>query len=166
VRIKIPGFAGATGGDTIASEATMPCVSGLPLIVVGVACDVGGVCDPDVVVVLVLVVGDLESASGVMVDWEEDREKVLARGARWVSLSSASCQPFHTLRVVSFNLDVGCTYSSSVSKTSWHISPACSCRFGMEYSKSLTACDGGLHSPVPSVKNRIPQRMPEAACIP
>ena len=32
--------------------------------------------------VLVVVVGDFESASGVMVDWEEDRENVLARGAR------------------------------------------------------------------------------------
>lgn len=29
-----------------------------------------------------------ESDSGTMVDWEEEREKVLARGARWVSLSS------------------------------------------------------------------------------
>lgn len=33
-------------------------------------------------------VGDLAGASGVMVDWEDEREKVLARGARWVSLSS------------------------------------------------------------------------------
>ena len=33
-------------------------------------------------VVVVVVVGDFESASGVMVDWEEDREKVLASGAR------------------------------------------------------------------------------------
>lgn len=32
------------------------------------------------------------AASGVMVDWEEEREKVLARGARWVSLSSAYSQ--------------------------------------------------------------------------
>lgn len=33
-------------------------------------------------------VGDFAGASGVMVDWEDEREKVLARGARWVSLSS------------------------------------------------------------------------------
>lgn len=32
-------------------------------------------------------VGDFAGASGVMVDWEDEREKVLARGARWVSLS-------------------------------------------------------------------------------
>ena len=35
------------------------------------------------------VVGDF--VSGTMVDWEDEREKVLARGARWVSLSSALC---------------------------------------------------------------------------
>ena len=62
----------------------MPCVSALPLLVVEAAWEVGGVCVPEVEVV----VGDLESDSGVMVDWEEEREKVLARGARWVSLSS------------------------------------------------------------------------------
>lgn len=32
--------------------------------------------------------GDFAGASVVMVDWEEDRENVLARGARCVSLSS------------------------------------------------------------------------------
>lgn len=37
-------------------------------------------------------VGDLAGASGVMVDCEEEREKVLARGARWVSLSSTRSQ--------------------------------------------------------------------------
>lgn len=37
-------------------------------------------------------VGDLAGASGTMVDCEEEREKVLARGARWVSLSSVYCQ--------------------------------------------------------------------------
>jgi hypothetical protein len=53
----------------------MPCVSAAePLLLVGAG--TGGV------------EGDLESESGVMVDWEEEREKVLARGARWVSLSS------------------------------------------------------------------------------
>lgn len=66
VRIRIPGFAGATGGDIMFSEAAMPCGSGLPLLVVGTACDVGGVWVPEVVVVVG--VGDLDSASGVMVD--------------------------------------------------------------------------------------------------
>lgn len=32
--------------------------------------------------------GDLAGASAVMVDWEEEREKVFARGARCVSFSS------------------------------------------------------------------------------
>jgi hypothetical protein len=54
-----------------------------------------------------VVVGDLESDSGVMVDWEEEREKVLARGARWVSLSSMQCQPSYTLLVPFFNYNMG-----------------------------------------------------------
>ena len=153
MRIKIPGFAGATGGDTIDSEATIPCVSGLPLIVVVVVCDVGGVWVPGVVVVVV--VGDLESASGTMVDWEVDREKVLARGARWVSFSSTSRQLIHTPRVTCFDLDIGYAYSSSNSKTSWYISPACFCRVGTGYVKSLMVCDGNLHTPLPLVKNRL-----------
>lgn len=63
----------------------MPCVSDPLLALVG-ACVIGGVLRPEVV-------GDFVSASGVMVDWEEEREKVLARGARWVSLSSGkACQ--------------------------------------------------------------------------
>jgi hypothetical protein len=87
VRIRIPGLAGATGGDIMFSEAAMPWMSGFPLLVVDAACDVGGVWAPAEVEVVV-VVGDLESDSGVMVDVEEEREKVLARGARCVSFSS------------------------------------------------------------------------------
>ena len=45
-----------------------------------------GVCDPEAV-------GD--DLSGVIVDVEDEREKVFARGARWVSLSSIACQPSH-----------------------------------------------------------------------
>ena len=40
-------------------------------------------------------VGDFAGASGVMVDWEDEREKVLARGARWVSLSSEQDGQFY-----------------------------------------------------------------------
>ena len=73
----MPDLAGATGGETMDSEAAMPCESE-PLAEVGVGA--GEVC---------IVVGDLEvSDSGTMVDWDEEREKVLARGARCVSLSS------------------------------------------------------------------------------
>lgn len=36
--------------------------------------------------------GDLAGASVVMVDWDEEREKVLARGARCVSFNSVLCQ--------------------------------------------------------------------------
>lgn len=36
--------------------------------------------------------GDFAPVS-VMVDWEEEREKVLARGARCVSFNSVVCQP-------------------------------------------------------------------------
>ena len=110
MRIRIPGLAGATGGDIMFSEAAMPWVSGLPLLVVGAACEIGGVCAPAEVVVAV---GDLASDSGVIVDVEEEREKVLASGARCVSfsstlrqsypharsgLSSNSCVCKHTLR--------------------------------------------------------------------
>lgn len=66
----------------MASDAAMFCVSA-PLLVG--AAEVTGVCVPEEV-------GDLAGASGVMVDWEEEREKVLARGARWVSFSSISRQ--------------------------------------------------------------------------
>jgi hypothetical protein len=78
VRIKIPDLAGATGGDTIASEAAMPCMSAPLLLLVGAG--TGGVLSPDAV-------GE-DLSSAVMVDCEEEREKVLARGARCVSLSS------------------------------------------------------------------------------
>ena len=81
MRIRIPGLAGATGGETIASDAAMFCASD-PLLVGAGA--VIGVCVPEDV-------GDLAGASGVMVDCEEEREKVFARGARWVSLSSVIC---------------------------------------------------------------------------
>ena len=36
--------------------------------------------------------GDFAGASAVMVDWEEEREKVFASGARCVSFNSAVCQ--------------------------------------------------------------------------
>ena len=71
----------------------MPWVSGLPLLVVGAACEIGGVWAPAAAVVVV--VGDLVSESGVMVDVEEAREKVLASGARCVSFSSTLRQPCH-----------------------------------------------------------------------
>ena len=56
----------------------MPCVSA-PLLLVGGRGT--GVCVPETV-------GDFWAESVAMVDWEEVREKVLARGPRWVSLSS------------------------------------------------------------------------------
>ena len=138
----------------MASEATMPFVSGLPLLVVGVACDVGGVWDPEVVVV----VGDLESASGVMVDWEEDREKVLARGARWVSLSSISCQPsihsewplpiliqgVRTLRQFPRHLGIYFQLLSFVAV--------------FAFRESLCGCDGDPHARLSSVKIRLLQQ--------
>lgn len=70
----MPDLAGATGGETIASEAAMPCVSAPLLLLVG-GCGRGGVLRPEEV-------GDLDSPSLVMVDWEEERENVFARGAR------------------------------------------------------------------------------------
>lgn len=76
VKIRIPGRAAATGGEIICSDAAIFCVSA-PLLLGGGT----GVLVPEVV-------GDLAGASGVMVDWEDEREKVLARGARCVSLSS------------------------------------------------------------------------------
>ena len=60
----------------------------LPLLGVGGVAVVEGVCVPEGVVDER---GDLAGASGVMVDCDEEREKVLARGARCVSLSSAIC---------------------------------------------------------------------------
>ena len=61
----------------------MFCVS-LPLLLVlcwrlEVGAGVEGVVEPE---------GDFAGASVVMVDWEEEREKVLARGARCVSFNS------------------------------------------------------------------------------
>jgi len=64
------------------SDAAMPCVSA-PLLLAAVVVWLRGVCVPGVVDAD----GDLAGVSA-MVDWEEDREKVLARGARCVSLSS------------------------------------------------------------------------------
>ena len=64
------------------SEAMMPCVSA-PLLG-GAGCWVISLAKPEWV-------GDFSGASGTMVDWEEVREKVLARGARCVSLSSRFC---------------------------------------------------------------------------
>ena len=81
--MRIPGLAGATGGEIMVSEAAMPWTSA-PLLGAGVGC--GGVEVGAVAVTVAL--GDLAGSSEVMVDWEEEREKVLARGARWVSLSS------------------------------------------------------------------------------
>ena len=91
MRIRIPGFAGATGGDIIFSDAEIPCGSAFPLLVAGAVWDVGGVWVPEIVPV----VGELVSLSGVMVDVEEEREKVFARGARCVSLSSIERQYVH-----------------------------------------------------------------------
>jgi hypothetical protein len=61
----------------------MFCVS-LPLLLVlcwrfEVGAGMEGVVEPE---------GDFAGASVVMVDWEEEREKVLARGARCVSFNS------------------------------------------------------------------------------
>lgn len=82
--IRIPGLTGAGGGDINASEAAMFCASEPLLDGARVedwesGVERPGVVEPD---------GDLAGASGVMVDCEEEREKVLARGARCVSLSS------------------------------------------------------------------------------
>lgn len=74
------------------SEAAMPCVSAFPLLVVGAALDGGGVWATEAVDV---VVGDLDSSLGVIVDVEEERENVLASGARCVSFSSTLRQPCH-----------------------------------------------------------------------
>jgi len=64
------------------SDAAMPCTSA-PLPVGGVELWLSGVRLPGVVEAE----GDFAGAS-LMADWEEEREKVLARGARCVSLSS------------------------------------------------------------------------------
>lgn len=77
--IRIPGLTGAGGGDINASEAAMFCASGARVEDWESGVERPGVVEPD---------GDLAGASGVMVDCEEEREKVLARGARCVSLSS------------------------------------------------------------------------------
>jgi len=85
VTIKIPGRTGPAGGEIKASEAAMFCASE-PLFDGAMVDDCeSGVEAPGVV----LPDGDLTGAS-VIVDWEEEREKVLARGARCVSLSSTS----------------------------------------------------------------------------
>lgn len=68
------------------SEAAMFCASA-PLLLGAVDTWETGVWVPGVVVV------DLAGASGGIVDCEEEREKVLARGARCVSFSSVyRCQ--------------------------------------------------------------------------
>lgn len=63
--------------------------------------------------------GDFSGASGVMVDWDEEREKVLARGARWVSLSSiyrqSSLLDMYIVHIPI--LAISKTYSSLVSTT-------------------------------------------------
>jgi hypothetical protein len=83
VKIKIPGLTSGAGGDIRASDAAMFCVS-LPLLLVlcwrfEVGAGMEGVVEPE---------GDFAGASVVMVDWEEEREKVLASGARCVSFNS------------------------------------------------------------------------------
>ena len=65
----------------------MFCVS-LPLLLVlcwrfEVGAGMDGVVEPE---------GDFAGASVVMVDWDEEREKVFASGARCVSFNSAVCQ--------------------------------------------------------------------------
>ncbi len=77
--MRIPDLAGATGGETMASEAAMPWLSA-PLLDVVVEAVVGGVDRPEEAAEAL--------SSETSVDWEEEREKVLARGARCVSLSS------------------------------------------------------------------------------
>ena len=83
VKIKIPGLTSGAGGEIRASDAAMFWVSFPLLLVLCCRFEVGvwmdGVVEPD---------GDFAGASAVMVDWEEDREKVLAKGARCVSFSS------------------------------------------------------------------------------
>jgi len=87
VTIKIPGLTGPAGGEINASEAAIFCASEALLDGARVDCDNGvevpGVVGPD---------DDLTGASGVMVDCEEEREKVLARGARCVSFNSVQHQ--------------------------------------------------------------------------
>jgi len=85
VKIKIPGLTSGAGGDIRASDAAMFCAS-LPLLLVlcwrfEVGAGMEGVVEPE---------GDFAGASVVMVDWEEDREKVLASGARCVSFNSVA----------------------------------------------------------------------------
>lgn len=87
VKIRIPGLTSGAGGDIRASDAAMFCVS-LPLLLVlcwrfEVGAGMEGVVEPE---------GDFAGASAVMVDWEEEREKVFASGARCVSFNSAVCQ--------------------------------------------------------------------------
>ena len=72
VSTRIPGLAEATGGDTKASEAAIFCVSEPFVLLAEVVC-VNGVDAPD---------DAFGGVSDVMVDCEEDLEKVLARGAR------------------------------------------------------------------------------------
>ena len=79
----MPGRAGATGGEIMVSDAAMPCVSE-PLLLAAVVLWLRGVDVPGVEVPE----GAFAEALSTMVDWEEEREKVLARGARCVSLSS------------------------------------------------------------------------------
>jgi hypothetical protein len=66
--MRIPGFTGATGGETSDSEALIP----------------SGLGDETVGVCAVSSFGSLP----LMVDVEEDRVKVLVKGARWVSFNS------------------------------------------------------------------------------
>ena len=83
VKIKVPGLTSGAGGEIRASDAAMFWASPPLLLVLCCRFEVGawmdGVVEPE---------GDFAGASVVMVDCEEDREKVLARGARCVSFNS------------------------------------------------------------------------------
>ena len=87
VKIKIPGLTSGAGGEIRASDAAMFWASPPLLLVLCCRFEVGawmaGVVEPE---------GDFAGASVVMVHCEEDREKVLARGARCVSFNSVVCQ--------------------------------------------------------------------------
>lgn len=83
--MRMPGFAGAAGAVAICSEAAMPCGSAAPFEAVEVEDGVLEVWVPGAAVV----VAGAFCAESTMVDCDEEREKVLEKGApRWVSLSS------------------------------------------------------------------------------
>lgn len=86
--MRIPGRTGAVGGETIASDAAMPCGSAL-LLLTGVAAVVVGVVAP---VWGGVAVEPLLEASFTMVDCEDDREKPDSGVVRCVPCSSANGQ--------------------------------------------------------------------------